>query len=129
MRGDSQMSLMFLGAAVPFIQSGKVRALAIATPTRNAALPDIPTFAEAGMPEYQYDSWFGIMAPAGTPAPILKKISEDIATVIKLPDVQARWQTIGAVAVVSTPEQFDAVIRSDTDRYGKLFKAAGVTPK
>lgn len=129
MRGDSQMSLMFLGAAVPFIQSGKVRALAIATPTRTAALPDVPTFAEAGMPEYQYDSWFGIMAPAGTPAPILKKISEDIATVIKLPEVQARWQTIGAVAVVSTPEQFDAVIRSDADRYGKLFKAAGVMPK
>jgi tripartite-type tricarboxylate transporter receptor subunit TctC len=128
MRGDSQMSLMFPGAAVPFIQSGKVRALAIATPTRDPALPNIPTFAEAGMPDYHYDSWFGIMAPGGTPAPILKKISEDVATIIKSPDVQARWQTIGAVAVVCAPEQFDAVIRSDTERYGKLFKAAGVMP-
>lgn len=130
MRGDSQLSLAFLGNAVPFITSGKVRALAIASPKRNPALPDVPTFAEAGMPQYQYDSWFGIMTPAGTPAPILKKIHDDIAEIIKLPDVQARWQTIGAVAVVSTsPEQFDTVIRADADRYGKLLRAAGIMPK
>lgn len=130
MRGDSQMSLAFLGNAVPFITSGKVRALAIASAKRNPALPDVPTFAEAGMPQYQYDSWFGIMAPAGTPAPILKKIHDDIAEIIKLTDVQARWQTIGAVAVVSnTPADFDAVIRADAERYGKLLRAAGIMPK
>jgi tripartite-type tricarboxylate transporter receptor subunit TctC len=129
MRGDSQMSLAFMGNALPFIQSGKVKALAIATDKRNPALPDVPTLAEAGLPEYHYDSWFGFMAPAGTPAPILKKISEDIAAVLKLPDVQARWQTVGALAVTDTPEQFDAVIRADTERYGKLLKAAGITPK
>ena len=130
MRGDSQLSLAFLGNAVPFITSGKVRALAIASTKRNPALPDVPTFAEAGMPQYQYDSWFGIMAPAGTPAPILKQIHDDIAEIIKLPDVQARWQTIGAVAVVSnTSADFDAVIRADADRYGKLLRAAGIMPK
>jgi tripartite-type tricarboxylate transporter receptor subunit TctC len=129
MRGDSQMSLAFMGNALPFIQSGKVRALAIATPTRNPALPDVPTFAEAGLPEYQYDSWFGFMAPAGTPAPIIKKINEDIAAILKLPDVQERWKTVGALAVVSTPEQFDVIIRADTERYGKLLKAAGIAPK
>ncbi len=130
MRGDSQLSLAFLGNAVPFITSGKVRALAIASPKRNPALPDVPTFAEAGMPQYQYDSWFGIMAPAGTSAPVLKKIHDDIAEIIKLPDVQARWQTIGAVAVVSnTPGEFDAVIRADADRYSKLLRAAGIMPK
>jgi tripartite-type tricarboxylate transporter receptor subunit TctC len=127
-RGDSHMSLAFLGTALSFIQSGKVRALAIATANRNAALPDVPTFAEAGMPQYQYDSWFGIMAPAGTPAPIIKKISEDIESVLKSPEVQARWQTLGAIPVVSAPDQLDAIIRSDADRYGKLLKAAGVTP-
>ena len=129
MRGDSQMSMAFLGNALPFIQSGKVRALAIATAARNPELPDVPTFAEAGMPEYQYDSWFGIMAPAGTPASIVKKINEDIAAILKLPDVQARWQTTGALTVVSTPEQFNAIIRADTERYGKLLKAAGVGAK
>jgi len=126
MRGDTQISLAFMGNALPFIQSGKVKALAIATAARNPALPDVPTFAEAGMPEYKYDSWFGFFAPAGTPAPILKKISEDIASVMKLPDVQARWQTIGALAVNNTPAEFDALIRADVDRYGKLLKAAGV---
>ncbi|HZL41474.1 MAG TPA: tripartite tricarboxylate transporter substrate binding protein [Pseudolabrys sp.] len=130
MRGDSQLSLAFLGNAVPFITSGKVRALAIASAKRNPALPDVPTFAEAGMPQYQYDSWFGIMAPAGTPAPVLKKIHNDIAEIIKLPDVQTRWQRIGAVAVVSnTPAEFDTVIRADADRYGKLLRAAGIMPK
>ena len=64
MRGDAQMSLAFIGTAVELIQAGKLRALAIASAKRNPALPDVPTFAEAGMPEYQYDSWFGVMAPA-----------------------------------------------------------------
>lgn len=128
MRGDAQLSMAFLGTAISFIQSGKVRAVAIATPQRYPALPDVPTFAESGLPQYQYDSWFGLMAPANTPAPILKKISDDVASVMKNADVQKRLETLGAIPVVSTPEQFDATIRSDADRYGKLLKAAGVTP-
>jgi tripartite-type tricarboxylate transporter receptor subunit TctC len=129
MRGDSHLSLAFLGNALPFIQSGKVRALAIATAKRHPSLPDIPTIAEAGLPEYHYDSWFGFMAPAGTSPAILKKINADIAEVLKVPDVQQRWQTIGAVAVTDTPAEFNAVIRADTERYGKLLKAAGIEPK
>lgn len=129
MRGDAQLSMAFLGTALSFIQSGKVRALAIATPQRNPSLPDVPTFAEAGLPEYRYDSWFGMMAPAKTPAPILKKVSDDVASILKNPEVQKRWETLGAIPVVSTPEQFDATIRSDADRYAKLLKAAGVAPK
>ncbi|HEY0223739.1 MAG TPA: tripartite tricarboxylate transporter substrate binding protein [Pseudolabrys sp.] len=129
MRGDSQLSLAFMGNALPFIQSGKVRAIAIATPKRNPQLPDVPTFAEAGMPDYHYDSWFGFFAPAGTPPAIIKKVNADIAAVLKLPDVQTRMQTIGAVAVTDTPAEFDGVIRADTERYGKLLKAAGIEPK
>ena len=126
MRGDSQLSLAFLSTAISYIQAGKMKALAIATAQRYPTLPDVPTFAEAGLPDYHYDSWFGLMAPAGTPAPILKKISEDVATVMKEADVKARLDTLSALPVVSTPEQFDATIRSDADRYGKLLKAAGV---
>jgi tripartite-type tricarboxylate transporter receptor subunit TctC len=129
MRGDTQMSLAFLGNGLPFIQSGKVKALAVATDKRNPALPDVPTFAEAGIPDYHYNSWFGFFEPAGTPAPILKKINEEIAAVMKMPGVQARLQTIGAVAMTDTPQEFDAVIRADTERYGKLLRAAGITPK
>jgi len=127
MRGDSQLSMAFLGTAISFIQSDKLRAIAIATPTRNPALPDVPTFAESGMPQYTYDAWFGLMAPAKTPAPILKKVADDVAAVMKDPDVLKRLESLGALAVTSTPEQFDATIRSDAERYGKLLKAAGVT--
>jgi tripartite-type tricarboxylate transporter receptor subunit TctC len=129
MRGDAQSSMAFLGTALSFIQTGKIRALAIATAERNPSLPDVPTFAEAGLPQYKYDSWFGVMAPAKTPAPILKKISDDIASILKNADVQQRLQTLGAVPVGNTPEQFDAIIRSDADRYAKLLQAAGVGAK
>ena len=129
MRGDAQLSMAFLGTSLSFIQSGKVRALAIATPQRSASLPDVPTFAEAGMPEYRYDSWFGVLAPAKTPAPILKKVSDDIASILKSADVQQKLQTLGAVPVGNSPEQFDAIIRADADRYGKLLAAAGVSGK
>ena len=127
MRGDAQLSMAFVGTAISFIRSGKVRAVAMATAQRYPALPDVPTFAESSLPQYQYDAWFGLLAPAKTPAPILKKISEDVASVMKNDDVVKRLETMGAIPVVSTPEQFDATIRSDADRYGKLLKAAGVS--
>ena len=79
------------------------------------------------MPEYQYDAWFGLMVPAKTPPAIVKKINEDIATVMKDPELQKRWETLTAVPLTNTPEQFDAIIRADADRYGKLLKAAGVS--
>jgi tripartite-type tricarboxylate transporter receptor subunit TctC len=128
-RGDSQLSMAFMGNALPFIQSGQIKALGIATPKRVTQLPDVPTMAEAGMPDYKYDSWFAIMAPAGTPAPIIKKISEDIASILKTPEMQARWQTLGAIPITSTPAELDAIIRSDAERYGKILQAAGVTPQ
>ncbi len=73
MRGDSQMSVAFLGPSVPFIKDGRLKALAVTTPQRYPALPEVPTMAEAGMPDYKYDSWFAIMAPAKTPAPITQE--------------------------------------------------------
>jgi tripartite-type tricarboxylate transporter receptor subunit TctC len=121
--------MAFMGNALPFIQSGQIKALGIATPKRVSQLPDVPTMAEAGMPDYKYDSWFAIMAPAGTPAPIIKKISEDIASILKTPEMQARWQTLGAIPITSTPAELDAIIRSDAERYGKILQAAGVTPQ
>lgn len=126
MRGDSQLSLAFLSTAVSYIHAGKMKALAIASAQRYPSLPDVPTFAEAGLPAYHYDAWFGLMAPAGTPAPILKKVSEDVAKVMREADVKARLDTLSALPVVSTPAQFDETIRSDADRYSKLLKAAGV---
>ena len=129
MQGDSHITLSFLGPAVPFIQSGKVKALAVTTAKRYPALPDVPTMAEAGLPEYQYDSWFGILAPAGTPDAIVKKINADIATVLKDPEIQGRWQKMSAIPVTNSPAEFNAIIRRDVERYGKLLRAAGVGAK
>ena len=129
MRGDAQLAMAFVGTALSLIQSGQVRALAVASSQRYPALPDIPTFAESGFPQYQYDSWFGVMAPAGTPTPVIRQISEAIGSALKNPDIAKQWETLGAVPVFSTPEQFDLTIRSDAERYGKLFKAAGIDTK
>ncbi len=129
MQGDSHLSVSFLGPAVPFIQSGKVKALAVTTPKRYPAIADVPTMAEAGLPEYQYDSWFGIFAPAGTPDAIVKKINADIATVLGDPEIQARWQKMSAIPVTNSPAEFNAIIRRDVERYGQLLKAAGVGAK
>ena len=126
MRNDSQISLAFLSTAQSMIQTDKIKALALAAPKRSAIVPNVPTFAEAGMPEYQYDAWFGLMVPAKTPPAVVKKINADVAAIVQTEDAQKRWESLGATATVGTPEQFDATIRSDADRYGKMFKAAGV---
>jgi len=115
-----------INIALDLIQSGKVQPLAVATSKRIASLPNAPTFAEAGMPEFEYDAWFGIMAPANTPGAILGKVSRDVAAVLQMPDVQKRLESQGVVTVVSTPQAFDALIRSDTERFGKMLRDAGV---
>jgi len=127
MRNDAQLSMAFLSTAQELIQANKIKPLALAASKRSAILPNVPTFAEAGMPDYQYDAWFGVMAPSKTPPAILKKVSEDIASIVNTPDAKSKWETLGATPMASTPEQFDATIRADTDRYGKLLKAAGVS--
>ena len=78
------------------------------------------------MPEYSYDAWFGVMAPAGTPASVLAKVSRDIASVLQAPDTRDRLSAQGVEVVVNTPAQFDDVIKRDTERYSQLLKDAGV---
>ncbi len=126
MRNDAQISLAFLSTAQNLILTDKIRALAVAAAKRSAVLPNVPTFAEAGLPDYRYDAWFGLLAPAKTPPQVLKKINADIAAIVQTPDAQKRWESLGATPITNTPEQFDATIRSDADKYGKLLKAAGV---
>jgi len=92
-------------------------------------LPDTPTVAESGLPDYRYESWFGVLAPAGTPKPILNKVSQDIAKVLQMPDVKEKLETQGSFPAPNTPEQFDAIIKSDTERYGNILRAAGVGAK
>jgi tripartite-type tricarboxylate transporter receptor subunit TctC len=125
-RGDAQMYFAPIPSAQELGAAGKVRVMAINSAKRVPQLPDTPTVAESGLPDYKYDSWFGVMAPAGTPKPILDKISKDIAQVLAMADVKEKLQVQGSIPAPNTPEQFDAIIKSDTERYGKVMRDAGV---
>jgi tripartite-type tricarboxylate transporter receptor subunit TctC len=126
MRGDVQMYFAPIPNARELSAAGKVRAIAINSDKRAPQLPDVPTIAEAAVPEYKYESWFGLMAPAGTPRGILTKVSQDVAAVLELADVREKLTGYGSVPAPTTPEQFDAIIKGDTERYGKVLRDAGV---
>ena len=107
------------------VKAGRVTALAVSTAQRSPVLPDVPTVAEAALPGFEYDQWYGILAPRATPKPVLNQLSKEIARILDLPDVRKTFQTQGAVAKPSTPEQFDAFIRVEIDKLAKVIKAAG----
>jgi tripartite-type tricarboxylate transporter receptor subunit TctC len=89
-------------------------------------MPQVPTGAEAGLADFKYESWFGLMAPGGTPRAVLQRISKDVAQVLGQSDVRDKMQRQGALPVTTTPEQFDVIIRDDTARNTKLLREAGV---
>src|SRR6516162_6474626 len=104
--------------------TGKVRAIAINSAARVPQLPDVPTIAET-LPNYKYESWFGVFAPAGTPQPILSKVNQDIAKVLQMPDVKEKLLAQGSIPAPTTPAEFDAINKADTERYGKILNHAG----
>jgi tripartite-type tricarboxylate transporter receptor subunit TctC len=125
-RGDAQFYFAPIPSAEELRKDKKVNILAINSSKRMPQLPDTPTVAESGYPNYRYDSWFGVMAPAGTPKPILDKVSHDIATALQMADVKEKLETLGSFPAPTTPEQFDEIIKSDTERYGKILRDAGI---
>src|SRR5262249_19247934 len=125
-RGDVQMYFAPIPNARELSAAGKVRAIAINSDKRAPQLPDVPTIAEAAVPAYKYESWLGMVALAGTQPAILIQVSQDIANVLKMPDVVKKLTTFGSVPAPNSPEQFDAIIKSDTERYGKVLRDAGV---
>ena len=129
-RGDSHYYFTPANTAVELVQSGKVRALAVATDKRLESMPDVPTLKEAGLPNFSYESWFGLLAPAGTPAAIIDKVNKDTIEALQDRAMQDRMAKQGGVVVVtSTPKQFDETIKSDTARYTKIFTDAGIAAK
>lgn len=114
-----------MGSAMPLIQSGRVRALGVTAPQRVPAMPDIPAIIES-VPGFEVQGWNGILAPAGTPRPIIDRLNREIVRVVRTPEFAARLTTEGAVAVGNTPEQFDAVIRADIAKWAKVVKDAGI---
>jgi tripartite-type tricarboxylate transporter receptor subunit TctC len=128
-RGDVAIYFLSVPSAQELSAAGKLRVLAVNSAKRLPQLPDAPTLVEAGVPGYKYDSWFGVMAPAGTPKAILSKVSQDIAKALQLPDVTEKLLAQGSIPAPTTPEQFDAIIKDDTERYSKILKDAGIEPQ
>ena len=124
--GTVQMGFKTASGVMPAIQSGKVRAIAVAGTQRLAQLPNVPTMAEAGMPGVEADSWNGLFAPAGTPPAIINKLAEATIAILKTPEIKERFATISAVPVGSTPQEFSIYVQAEVDKWGKVAKEANV---
>jgi tripartite-type tricarboxylate transporter receptor subunit TctC len=126
MSGRVQFVLSPVLAAAPLIRSGRVLALGVTTPYRAQALPDVPTIAEAGLPGFEYQGWYGMLAPGKTPRKIVNLLSADVGSILDLPEIKERIANQGAAARRSTPEAFDKVVRDEIATRTKVWKAAGV---
>ena len=125
--GNVQVMLDQLPSALPMIQGGRVRALAVTGPRRSRLLPDLPTMAELGLPQAEATSWGAVMVPAGTPAPAIARLNAVIREALAEPGVQQRLAAAGADAVVSTPAELAGIMRSETEKWGRVVREARVT--
>jgi tripartite-type tricarboxylate transporter receptor subunit TctC len=122
-----QVQLMFdnLPSSLGQIKAGKLRPIAVTSAQRAPALPDIPTIAESGLPDFEATSWFGVLAPAGTPPEIVQRLNREIDKWLQSPEAKDKLLAQGAVAAGGSPEEFAAYIRSETDKWAKVIKASG----
>jgi len=126
--GHVQVMFSGFSAAMPHIKSGKIRALAVTGAKRSPALADVPTIAEQGFPGVEATAWYGVLAPAGTPKPVVTRLHDETVRILKLPDVSQRLDALGFEIVGSTPEQFGAYIKSEIRKWEKVVKASGAKP-
>ena len=125
-----QTQATFTGATplIPHIKQGKLRPIAVGGTKRIAALPDVPTVAESGLPGFETSQWYGILAPAGTPDAIVKKLNTELNRILKSPEVVERMTADGSVPQGSTPEEFAKFIASEQKRWGQVVKTANIKP-
>ncbi|MEP7207665.1 MAG: tripartite tricarboxylate transporter substrate binding protein [Casimicrobiaceae bacterium] len=125
-----QVDMMFIGTppAMPLLQSGKLKALAVTTSKRMTALPSVPTVAESGLPGFESIAAQGMFAPAGTPRDIITRLNAEITRIIRLPDVNARWAQMGAEPVDNTAPQFATWLNSESTKWGKVIRDSGAKP-
>ena len=136
-KGSGPVSADVLGGQVPFgvvdvpsaianVKAGKLRALAVTTRRRISAAPDVPTFEEAGLPGYEAIGWFGAVAPAGTPAEIIRRLNLEIREALSAPEVKERALAAGAEPFPTTPEEFAGIIREETKKWGEVVRTANI---
>jgi tripartite-type tricarboxylate transporter receptor subunit TctC len=126
--GHTPATFCSLPPVVPQIKGGKLRALAVTSKTRSQALPDVPSMAEAGYPDIEGEGWFAFMVPAGTPSDITTLLQREIVKIIALPDVMDRMAALGFEAVGSTPEEASALFKTESAKWAKVIRAAGIKP-
>jgi tripartite-type tricarboxylate transporter receptor subunit TctC len=126
MSGEIQLGFPSMTSVLPHVKTGKLKAFAITVKSRSALAPDIPTMAEAGVPGYEASIWNGLLAPAGTPRPIVNRLNEAVAQILKTPQAQERYANVGAEIRYDSPEEFHTLIRSDVAKWAKVIKARGI---
>ena len=127
MAGQVQMFFNSPSSLVPFVKSGKLKALGVTGEKRMSAIPHVPTFAEAGLPNFYVKSWHGILAPPGTPRPIIDKLHAEVAKVLAMPDTVESLAALGMLPWSISPEQFAELLRTDTKRFADVIAAAKIT--
>ncbi len=127
--GRIQMMMVDLAVAIPMIEAGKVRAYGVTSAKRVAAVPDIPTIAEAGLPGYAASGWFSVVARAGTPRPIIDKLNAVLTAYLQRPDVTQRLAVLAINPLTSTPDELEAFIPAEIAKWARVVKEAGITPE
>jgi tripartite-type tricarboxylate transporter receptor subunit TctC len=127
--GQVQTAISTMLAGLPHVKSGRLRALATTGSKRSISLPDLPTVAEAGVPGYEAVQWYGLFAPAKTPREIVNKLNEAMKSTLQSPATKERLAADGTEAVGSSPEEFAHFLRSETEKWGKVVRSAGIQPR
>ena len=123
--GQVQLVFATAASAVPHIKSGKIKGIAVTTIKRSALMPNIPTIAESGLPRFDANNWYGLLAPAGTPRPIIMRLNTDVKKVLAMPDVKEFLFNQGLDPAPGTPEEFGAYIKSEMTKWAKVVKDSG----
>jgi tripartite-type tricarboxylate transporter receptor subunit TctC len=127
--GEVSVAFPTTPTVMPYLRSGRLRPLGVTGAKRAQVLPEVPTIAEAALPGYESTQWYGILAPAATPRPVIDRLYREISRVLHMPDMQERLAAEGTEVVDGTPEVFAAHIKSETEKWAKVIKAAGIKPE
>ena len=123
--GQINMMVSTFASALPHVKSGRMRALGVTTVKRSPAAPDVPTLIEGGVAGYDYSTWYGLLAPAGTPKPIIDMLNASNRKVLARDDIKQKLESQGVDPIVNTPAEFSAYMKSETEKWGKVVKATG----